>query len=165
MFSVRTFCYQATTLVALASASACSSSTDKDPDPTPARGLAWSVDGGALSTTTLQSQKGSGTISVAGTTSSGTTVNFLALEIPNAVGTYTFSPTSAASATYSTTTGSTTAVYYAGPSSGGTVTGGGTVVVTALTATSITGTFTFTGINPNTGAAKSITNGTFNVGL
>lgn len=80
------------------------------------------------------------------------------------MGTYTFSPTSAASATYSTTTGSTTAVYYAGPNSGGTLQAGVTVVVTALTATSIKGTFTFTGINPNTGATKSITNGTFNVG-
>ena len=165
MFSFRSLCYRAATLVALASASACSSANNKDPDPTPTRGLTWSVDGGALSTTTLQSQKGSGTISVAGTNSSGTTASYLSLEIPNAVGTYTFSPTSTASATYSTTTGSTTAVYYAGPSSGGTVTGGGTVVVTALTATNVTGTFTFTGINPNTGAAKSITNGTFNVGL
>ena len=56
--------------------------------------------------------------------------------------------------------------YYAGTNPGaGTVTGAGTIVVTALTATNVTGTFTFTGINANSGDSKSITNGTFNVGL
>jgi hypothetical protein len=45
------------------------------------------------------------------------------------------------------------------------VTGAGTIVVTALTATNVTGTFTFTGINANSGASKSITNGSSNVSL
>jgi Family of unknown function (DUF6252) len=119
----------------------------------------------AVSTTTLQSQKGSTTISVAGTLTNGSAVSYLGLEIPNAVGIYPFGTTSAAAATYSTNTGNTAAVYYAGATGSGTVTGAGTIVVTALTTNNITGTFTFTGINANTGASKSISSGTFNVGL
>ena len=127
--------------------------------------MSWTVDGGALTATNLQSQKATSTISVAGTLTNGSTVSYLSLEIPNAVGTYTFSPTSEASATYSSTS-STTTVYYAGANTGaGTVTGAGTIVVTALTATNVTGTFTFTGINANSGASKSITNGSSNVSL
>ena len=151
----------ATGLLVLTILAACSSSKKDDPTPNPA-GMSWTVDGTAVSTTTLQSQKGSTTISVAGTVSGNNTL-FLALEIPNAVGTYTFGPTSAAAATYSTNTGNTAAVYYAGATGSGTVTGAGTIVVTALTTNNITG--TFTGINANTGASKSISSGTFNVGL
>ena len=154
----------ATSLLVLTTLAACSSSKKDDPTPTPA-GMSWTVDGGTVSTTTLQSQKGSATISVAGTLTNGSSVSYLGLEIPNAVGTYTFGPTSAAAATYSTNTGSTAAVYYAGATGSGTVTGGGTIVVTALSATNVKGTFTFTGINANTGASKSLTNGTFSVGL
>ncbi|MFC6225722.1 DUF6252 family protein [Hymenobacter artigasi] len=167
MISFRTLSYRAATVVALASVSACSSSSAPGADPTPARGLAWTVDGAAMSTTTVQSQTGSNTVSVAGTVTNGSTSNYLSLEMPNAVGTYTFSSTARASATYSTNSGTTNAVYYAGalPSSSGQNTiGAGTIVVTALTATNVTGTFTFTGIGP-AGASKSITNGTFNVGL
>ena len=166
MISFRTLSYRATTVVALASVSACSSSNTPT-DPTPARGLAWTVDGAAMSTTTVQSQTGSNTVSVAGTITNGSTSSYLSLEIPNAVGTYTFSSVARASATYSINSGTTNAVYYAGalPSSTGQSTiGAGTIVVTALTATNVTGTFTFTGIGPG-GASKSITNGTFNVGL
>ena len=143
---------------------ACSSSKTDDPKPAPA-GMSWTVDGAVISTTNLQSQKSGTEFSVAGTLTNGASVAYLGLEIPNAVGTYTFGPLSAASATYSTNTGGTVAVYYAGASGSGTFTGAGTIVVTALTATNATGTFTFTGINPNTGASKSISNGSFNVGL
>ncbi len=153
----------ATGLLVLTTLAACSSSKKDDPTPNPA-GMSWTVDGTAVSTTTLQSQKGSTTISVAGTEIGNNTL-FLALEIPNAVGTYPFGPTSAAAATYSTNTGSTPAAYYAGATGSGTVTGAGTILVTALTTNNITGTFTFTGINANTGASKSISSGTFNVGL
>ena len=116
-------------------------------------------------TTMLQSQKLQSSISVAGSVSAGSNPLFLSLEFPNAVGTYTFSPSAAASATYVTNTGGTSAAYFAGATGSGTVTGAGTIVVTALSATSVQGTFTFTGINANTGAAKSVSNGTFNVGL
>ena len=153
-------------LMALTSLAACSSSKKDDPTPPPATtGMSWTADGAALTTSTLQSQKFSTTISVAGTIPANTKPIYLSLEFPNAVGTYPFSPSSAASASY-TVGGSSPVAYYAGANPGaGTATGAGTIVVTALTATSITGTFTFTGISANSGDSKSITNGRFNVGL
>jgi PKD repeat protein len=153
------------TLLTLASLAACSSKKD-DPAAAPNTGMSWTVDGAAVSTTTLQSQKFTGSISVAGTVPAGATnPAYLSLEFPSAVGTYTFSPTTQASANY-TSPGNAQMAYYAGNnSSANTVTGAGTIVVTALTATNVTGTFTFTGINANTGASESITNGKFNVGL
>ena len=154
----------ATGALALTVLAACSSNIKDDPKP-PTTGMSWTVDGAAVSTTNLQSQKSSTTVSVAGTITNGSAVTYMGLEVPNVVGTHTFGPSSAAAATYSTNTGSTAAVYFAGASGGGTVTGAGTIVVTALTTNTITGSFTFTGINPNTGASKSITSGTFNVGL
>ncbi|MCI1186822.1 DUF6252 family protein [Hymenobacter sp. DH14] len=154
-------------LLLLTTLGACSSSKKDDPTATPAKGMSWTVDGTTQTTTTLQSQKFQSSISVAGTIPASANPTYLSLEFPNAVGTYTFSPTAAASATYVANAGtsSPSTAYYAGATGSGTVTGAGTIVVTALTATSVQGTFTFTGINANTGNAKSITNGTFNVGL
>ena len=155
----------ATGLLALTALAACSSGSTDTPDPTPTVGISWTVDGSAVTTTTLQSQKFTSTISVAGTVPAAANPAYLSLEFPNAVGTYTFSPTSQASGSY-TASGNAPAAYYAGANPGsGTVTGGGTIVVTALSATNVKGTFTFTGINASTGASKSLTNGTFNVGL
>lgn len=152
-------------LLLVASLAACSSSKKKE-DPAPTPGMSWSVDGAAATTTSLQSQKVGTTLTVSGTLIGSAQSTFVSLEIPNALGTYTFSPTSAASAAYSTEDrGNGRIVYYAGATGAGTVTGGGTIVVTSLTATAIVGTFTFTGINANTGAAKTLTNGAFNVGL
>lgn len=71
----------------------------------------------------------------------------------------------AGSATYVTSTGGVSTAYYAGATGSGTGAGAGTVMVTALTASSVQGTFSFTGISGSTGASKSVTNGTFNVGL
>ena len=152
-------------LFLLTALAACSSSKKDDPAAAPARGMSWTADGTTQTTTTLQSQKFQSSISVAGTVPNGNNPLYLSLEFPNAVGTYTFSPTAAASATYATSTGSMSTAYYAGATGSGTVMGAGTIVVTALTATNVQGTFTFTGINANTGASKSVTNGTFNVGL
>jgi hypothetical protein len=126
------------------------------------------VDGGTVSTTTTQSQQSSGLISIAGTVANGSASSYLSLQIPNAVGTYTFGTSSLASATYSTTSGTNSVVYYAGPlplSTGQTVIGSGTIVVTALTATNVKGTFSFTGNSIAYSTSKAITNGTFNVGL
>ena len=152
-------------LLLLAALAACSSSKKDDPVAPPAPGMTWTADGTTQTTTTLQSQKFQSSISVAGTTSGSANPTYLSLEFPNAVGTYTFSPTAAASATYAPSTGGTSTPYYAGATGTVTVTGAGTIVVTALTATNVQGTFTFTGINANTGNAKSVSNGTFNVGL
>lgn len=142
---------------------ACSSKKD-DPAAQPTPGMSWTVDGATVKTTNLQTQKNGTTLSVAGTQDlSSASAAYVSLEIPTAVGTYTFSPTATASAVYSA--GSPRMVYYAGSNSGNTVIGAGTIVVTALSSTNITGTFTFTGIESTTGASKSITSGTFNVGL
>jgi hypothetical protein len=166
MISFRSLCFRTATGLVLAAAAACSSAKKDDPAPeTPS--MSWTVDGSPVTTTTLQSQKSTSTVSVGGrATDSNGTVSYMTLEMPSALGTYTFGPSTPASGSYSTTTPTSGAVYYAGANAGaGTVTGAGTIVVTAISATSVKGTFTFTGINPNTGAAKSITNGTFFVGL
>jgi hypothetical protein len=151
----------ATTLLALISLAACSSSKKEDPTP-PAQEISWTADGVALKTTTTQSQKRFGTIGVAGTTPTSPAATFISLQFPDAVGTYPFSSTAEAAASYTASTGT---VYYAGASGTGTVTGAGTIVVTERTATNVTGTFTFTVINSTTGDSKSLTNGKFNVGL
>jgi hypothetical protein len=154
-------------LFLLTTLAACSSSKKDDPTPDPA-GISWTVDGGTVSTTTTQSQQSSGLISIAGTVANGSASSYLSLQIPNAVGTYTFGTSSLASATYSTTSGTNSVVYYAGPlplSTGQTVIGSGTIVVTALTATNVKGTFSFTGNSIAYSTSKAITNGTFNVGL
>ncbi|MBF9144195.1 DUF6252 family protein [Hymenobacter properus] len=150
--------------LALVSLAACSSSKKEDPAP-PAREIKWTVDGATQKTTTLQSQKLTGALTVSGTTPAGTTPTFLLLQFPDAVGTYTFGPSSTAGASYTSSTGGTVAAYYAGATGFGSVAGAGTIVVTALSATEVSGTFTFTGVNPVSGASKSVTNGTFNVGL
>ena len=98
-------------------------------------------------------------------TTNRATATYLSLAVPNTVGTYTFGPSSAASVTYSINTGCTTAVNYAGVSGGGTITDAGTISVKALITNNVAGAFTFTGTNPNTGNAKSITSGTFNMDL
>ena len=154
-------------LLLLTGLAACSSGIKDDPSPapTPAKGMSWTADGTTQTTTTLQSQQFQSSISIAGTIPATANPLYLSLDFPKAVGTYTFSPTVAASATYVANAGGTSAPYFAGATGSGTVTGAGTIVVMALTATSVQGTFTFTGINANTGNAKSIANGTFNVGL
>ena len=144
---------------------ACSGKSE--PTPAVARGISWTVDGRAVTAATYQSQVSSSTIEVSGASNAGAASNgYIFLSMPKTVGTHAFGPGSAASGTYSTSTGTTAAVYYAGSVPGsGTVTGAGTIVVSELTSSNIVGTFTFTGIDRNTGAAKSISNGQFNVGL
>ena len=163
MFSIRSF-RAAATVLALTFLAACSSKKEDAP-PTMPVGMSWTVDGGTVSTTTVDSDNRPASISVAGIVPASASLASLSLGFPNAVGTYTIDSTASASANYTAAVGNTAGSYYAGASGSGTVTGAGTIVVTALSATSVTGTFTFTGINPNTGASKSITNGTFNVRL
>lgn len=131
--------------------------------------MSWTVDGAAVSTTSLQSQKNGTTVSLIGTLNPGSAANarVVTLEFPLAVGNYALGPNSVAGfATYSTSVGSTPTVYYTGINPNApTLVGTGTIVVSALTATNVTGTFTFTGVNTTATASKAITNGTFNVGL
>lgn len=145
---------------------ACSSKTEELAPPTPVAGMSWTVDGGAITTTTLQGQRSGNEISIAGTVNpNGPATSYLMLSMPAAVGTYTFNLATTASGTYSTRTSSGTEAYYAGATGLGTVTGTGSIVVTVLTATSTSGTFAFTGVNSATGTSKSITSGKFTVGL
>ena len=153
----------ATTILGLTILAGCSSKKEDAPPTTPV-GMSWTVDGGTVSTTTVDSEERPASISVAGIVPGSANLASLSLDFPNAVGTYTIDPTASASANYNVAVGNAAGSYYAGASVSGTVTGAGTIVVTALTATTVTGTFTFTGIGP-AGAAKTITNGTFNVGL
>ena len=152
--------------VLLAGLAACSSGKKDDPAATPPEGISWTVDGGRVTATSVQSQKSSATrLSVAGILRNSTSSGILSLEFPNALGNYDFLPAATVSASaYYTIPGTNADTYYAGAYGIGNVTGAGSIVVTALSATNVTGTFTFTGISAS-GASKSITNGTFNVGL
>jgi hypothetical protein len=162
LFSLPSF-RAATTILGLTILVGCSSKKEDAPPTTPV-GMSWTVDGGTVSTTTVDSDNRPASISVTGIVPASASLASLSLGFPNAVGTYTIDPTASASANYNVAVGNAAGSYYAGASVSGTVTGAGTIVVTALTATTVTGTFTFTGIGP-AGAAKTITNGTFNVGL
>ena len=162
LFSLPSF-RAATTILGLTILAGCSSKKEDAPPTTPV-GMSWTVDGGTVSTTTVDSDNRPASISVTGIVPASASLASLSLGFPNAVGTYTIDSTASASASYNVVGGNAAGSYYAGASVSGTVTGAGTIVVTALTATTVTGTFTFTGIGP-AGAAKTITNGTFNVGL
>ena len=142
------------------------------PAPTPVPipyTVGWTSDGIVLSTQGwLTSSGGVGngqlgmpTIWVAGRIreggNAGTAVE---LEMPPAVGTYVFGPTSPAWGTYQVNA----VKYYAGTAPGITgAPGSGSITVTKLTSGTINGTFIFTGVNPATGATKTIANGTFYV--
>ena len=130
--------------------------------------MQWNVDGSTVNATgfTSSPQSANNLVTLTGQVTAGAALTSqVMLDVPKAVGTYTFGPSALASGTY-ITRNPTTQAYYAGSTPGaGTVTGAGTIVVTELTGTSISGTFTFTGINGNTGDAKSVSNGRFFIGL
>lgn len=163
LFSLPSF-RAATTILGLTILAGCSSKKEDAPPTTPV-GMSWTVDGGTVSTTTVDSDNGPASISVTGIVPASVSLASLSLGFPDAVGTYTIDSTASASASasYNVVGGNAAGSYYAGASVSGTVTGAGTIVVTALTATTVTGTFTFTGIGP-AGATKTITNGKFNAG-
>lgn len=137
------------------------------PAPTP-YAVGWTCDGNAL--TSFNWSFGSAgvdngqlrvpTIHVKGRIQEGNGASTeVEVGVPPAVGTYAFGPTSAAWGIYRVnSTG-----YYAGTALGITgAPGSGSITVTEVTGT-LRGTFTFTGINPTTGATKTVTNGTFYV--
>ena len=145
LFSLPSF-RAATTILGLTILVGCSSKKEDAPPTTPV-GMSWTVDGGTVSTTTVDSDNGPASISVTGIVPASVSLASLSLGFPDAVGTYTIDSTASASASYNVVGGNAAGSYYAGASVSGTV----------------TGTFTFTGIGP-AGATKTITNGTFNVG-
>jgi hypothetical protein len=156
LFGLRSFRCAATVLLALTFLAACSKD-DADPD-TSTPGISWTVDGTnvtaytidkVVSTTSIRLNAVAGTVSGSGS---------LILIAPKKAGTYILSPTSAsteAHAFYSASTSTTATPYEASA---------GSIVITTLTATNVTGTFTFTGDEMQGGSTrKVITNGKFNI--
>ncbi|MGY3090669.1 hypothetical protein ACVWYF_003730 [Hymenobacter sp. UYAg731] len=145
----------------------CSKATpDPTPKPTPYT-VSWTENGSETTTQSyLTGTGGSGqipaqTVRVGGRIyESGSIRTDIQLEVPAAVGTYPFGPASPAWATFESGSGR----YYAGTAPGlTTAVGSGSITVTEFTGHSISGTFTFTGINSNTNTTKTITNGKFYV--
>ena len=145
---------------------ACShSTTSTDAPPAPKKSVSWNVDGAEVVTENYLAGTGSTgqlsdrTVRVGGRVfRGGHLIADVELEVPPAVGTYTFGPGSAAWATYETAG----ALYEAGTVPGGsTAPGSGTVVVTDVSDRHIAGTFVFTGIERTSGAAKTVANGRF----
>lgn len=145
------------TLLALTSLAACSSKND----PTPAAdaaGMSWTVDGSNVTAIMTDKTVSADDIKLDGATGtiSGSTV--VELTMPKKVGTYDLA------------SGSTNAIaiYAIGNTSSGTgyFATSGTITVSNLSATNVTGTFTFKGEElGGTKPAKTITNGKFNIAL
>jgi hypothetical protein len=145
---------------------ACSSSKKEAPAPaSPKYTVSWAVDGNAVTTDSWLTGTGDSgqlrakTVLVSGRNpSSNNTTSEVRLEVPPAVGTYTLGPTSPAWAVYVAAgqrfSAGTAPDLTSAP-------GSGTIVVTKFTGKTITGTFTFTGVNEQTGATKIISNGRF----
>lgn len=156
------FAYRFTAVaLALTTLAACSKGKQDDPMPTPmpttVSGMSWMADGSSVTANSIQPTFTATDVSIngfAGNTASSTSVYLL---MPAAVGTYQIAPNSTVRATYTTSTNAGGDVrYYAT---------GGTLAITALTATSITGTFSFTGQDSNGSApgTKAVSNGKFTV--
>ncbi|MFC7668186.1 DUF6252 family protein [Hymenobacter humi] len=147
---------------------ACTSAKNDAPTPLVADGLSWTVDGAASTTNTYttSSPSANNLVTVIGqlNVNTSTTNSQLMLDMPRTVGTYPFGPATLAGATYISSANNKSKVYFAGYD-GRTLIGSGTIVVTEITASRIKGTFAFTGIDQLIRDTKSITNGTFNVGL
>lgn len=142
--------------MALATLASCSKKDDATPTPAAdAQGMSWTVDGSNATTTTAAAQVTSGNI----VTLFGATGNTggVILDVPKTAGTYTITSTSDASATYLVTPSTGASQSYDATT--------GTLVVSAVSATNISGTFTFTGAASSGTATKALTNGKFNVKL
>ncbi|GAB2875628.1 DUF6252 domain-containing protein [Hymenobacter ruber] len=156
MFSFRSL-RAATTVMALATLASCSKKSDDTPAPAAANteGMSWTVDGANVTAAVALSQTLGSTFAVSGTTSASGAGTSVTLFIPKTAGTYTLAPNGTNTALYAVTPASGNSAIYDATT--------GTIVVSSVTATNISGTFTFTG---STGSAtKAISNGKFNVKL
>lgn len=150
-------------VVLLTSLVACSSKNNDPAAATIPAGVSWTVDGTAYTATNIQKTTTGNTFEFAGSiTKSTTDSKGVDITFPKALGTYAIPGTGAAAVT---------AVYVVvGPTAGaaaGYVGTGGSITVTSLTATNISGTFSFTGVDSFSGSAvtKAVSNGTFNIAL
>lgn len=141
-------------LLAIIFLAACS----KKDSPTPTPGISWTVDGSDMKVGAVTTPVSGTVIQLTGyrsttTSTSSTSAATISLTMPKKVGTYAMSNNNGtASASY----GDNGALYLDTT---------GTITVSNLTATSITGTFSFSGANPfsSPNSTKIITNGQFNV--
>ena len=106
-----------------------------------------------------------GTLVLTTTMGVGNGYNELVLKAPNTVGTYEFSTTATASATYTANNqpGTTTpvgATYFAG-SRNGTLIGNGNVVIYEATSDHVSGGFSFSAVDAASGAVKEVSSGGF----
>lgn len=143
-------------------ATACSQ-THSDPAPTlPAYTVAWTTNNQSVKTgyyVTVVGNNNKNLVTIEGKDYiNGVLLHSVKLELPQAVGTYSLNATTFASGTYR----ANSLEYYAG-SQLSTGSGKGIIVVTGLTPTSISGTFTFTGIDSATNTTADITDGSFYV--
>ena len=145
-------------MLALVSLAACSKKDDANPTPAATTGVAYTVDGGAVTATTSGATAIGNQIIVSGASGTGTANKGVLLTVPKATGTYTLSATSNEDATY-LASGNSSDFY---ESTSGTIVVSTYAASTTAGASNIAGTFTFTGKN-SAGATKTITNGTFNV--
>lgn len=153
-FTLRSFRLAATVL-AFTSLAACSKKDDASPTPTATEGMSWTVDNTNVTAATAVAQvSGSDVTLIGGTGSTGATTGIF-LDVPKTVGTYTLSSTSAASVSYVVTPAQGSSQFYDATS--------GSIVVSTVSATAITGTFTFTGTLSGGTGTKTLTNGKFNV--
>jgi len=150
-FTLRSFRLAATVL-AFTSLAACSKKEDATPTPTATEGMSWTVDNNNVTTKTATAQVSGSEVTLTGATGS---TGGIFLDVPKTVGTYTLSSTSAASASYIVTPAQGSSQFYEATS--------GSIVVSTITATAITGTFTFTGALSGGTGTKTLTNGKFNI--
>jgi hypothetical protein len=145
----------AATVLAFTALAACSKKEDATPTPTPAaaEGMSWTVDGSSVTATAVAQTTGTD-VTLAGSTGS---TGGIFLDMPKTVGTYPLSSSSTASASYVVTPTQGGSQFYDATS--------GSIVVSTVTATAITGTFTFTGALSDGTKTKTLTNGKFNVKL
>lgn len=147
-------CRHVVTLLAIIFLAACS----KKDDPTPTPGISWTVDGSDMKVGAVTTPVSGTVIQLTGyrsttTSTSSTSAAIIFLTMPKKVGTYALSNNNGtASASYGDN-----GVLYLDTT--------GTITVSNLTATSITGTFAFTGASSSSSpnSTKTITNGQFNV--
>jgi hypothetical protein len=144
----------ATTILAFAALAACSKKEDATPTPTATEGMSWTLDGSNVTAASAIAQTSGTEVILAGATGS---TGGVFLTVPKTVGTYSLASTSAASANYALTPTQGSSQFYEATT--------GSIVVSTVTATAISGTFTFSGTLSGGTATKTLTNGKFNVKL
>lgn len=144
---------------ALLALPACSSSNTDSPTPSTSS-MRWAVDGVDIQATTVTvsaPRPSDGKLTIAGEWGTGASTRAVTLELPGQTGTYDLAlPRPPAPLVFYTEGSAGTRVPYA-PSAGN-------ITVNSFSATSISGTFRFTGsTSPLTSPDKEITNGEFTV--